>query len=80
MSDIGDRLIDFEADHFQELAEKFVDKYIASDKTVRNLWEDFVEAEFNDSMCDVEPPDREEYEEHKHPDQDNHIGKRMDEV
>lgn len=55
MSDMGDRLIDFEADHFQELAEKFVDKYLKDNKVVRDLWEQFVEDEFTDNIRDIEP-------------------------
>ena len=53
MSDNGDRMIKFEEDNYDWLVEKFLNI-----KNVRDLWDDFVYNEYNNSLQD--PPDLED--------------------
>ena len=50
MSDMGDRMIDYEERNWQDLAEKFIEKH-------RNDWEQFVSDMFSQYIADIEPPD-----------------------
>ena len=47
MSYMGDRMIGFEEQNWDWLAEKFIEKY-------RDQWEQFIYDEFNNSMPDFE--------------------------
>ena len=49
----GDQLLDFEAQNFESLVDKFLDI-----KSVRSLWEEFVYNEYEDSFGDA--PDTED--------------------
>ena len=51
MSDMGDRMIDFEEQNYDTLVEKFIDIH-------RDEWEQFVCDRFCQDMADIEPPDR----------------------
>ena len=71
----GDRLIEFEEHNYDLLVEKFL-----KIKNIRDLWEDFVYNEYEDSLAE-EPPDandeKRSYEEQearnpKHPDDSCH--------
>jgi len=53
MSEVGDRLIDFEADNFDSLVDKFL-----KEKEVVELWADFVYNEYINSSR--EPDDMED--------------------
>ncbi len=50
MSDNADRMIEFEEQNFDRLIDKFLQI-----KAVRDLWEDFVYNEYEDSLRDFEP-------------------------
>ena len=51
--DLSDKLIDFEAENFTELAEKFIGL-----KSIRDKWADFVYEEYTNSI--PEPPERDD--------------------
>lgn len=50
MSYTGDSLIDYEADHWQDLAEKFIKKH-------QDEWGQFIYDEFSQHIADYEPPE-----------------------
>lgn len=50
MSYTGDKMIEYEESHWQELAEKFIQKHYDD-------WCQFVADEFSQHMEDREPPD-----------------------
>lgn len=50
MSDNSDRMIEYEERNWNELAEKFIEKY-------RTLWEEFVFEKYDDWCNSQEPPD-----------------------
>lgn len=54
MSDSGDRMIEFEERHYDDLAEKFIEKN--RDKAVID-WNSFVYEQFIDWCNSQEPPD-----------------------
>jgi len=45
MSDMGDMMIDYEADNWNELAEEFIEHH-------RSEWESFIEDKFRDYLAD----------------------------
>lgn len=56
MSDMGDKMIEYEEQHYEELVEKFLQKDI-----IKDAWEQFVTDQFNENLRDIEPPEQEDY-------------------
>ena len=50
MSQSGDRMIKFEEDNWNDLAEKFIKKY-------ESQWIDFVDDQYQQYITNQEPPD-----------------------
>lgn len=50
MSDMGYKMIEYEANNWQDLAEQFIEKN-------RDAWEQFVSDKFSQHVADYEPPD-----------------------
>jgi hypothetical protein len=52
MSDMSDRMIEYEEQNYDDLIDKFLDI-----KDIRDRWEQFVCDKFSQHITDIEPPD-----------------------